>query len=252
VSGRRVASTVLPLLLAIAWSQVALAYRPFNGTDAAVADPGEVELELGPIQYFELGSVPVLFSPDVVFNYGIGPRWEFVLQGRLAHELLPDSQGPNLVDNGVFLKGVLREGTLQDKPGPSIAAEFGLLLPSTRDEPGTGAGLAVIVSQRWKALTIHLNAGAEMTRRQLVDAACSLIVEGPYSWPVRPVAEFYYEREYGGPEIVSGLVGAIWQVNDKLAVDLALRGGWIDGVAFREVRAGVTIGFGLFDSPARK
>src|SRR5215469_16751269 len=69
---------------------------------------------------------PRLFSPDVVLNYGIGERWELVLQGRLAHELLPDSQGPNLVDNGVFLKSVLREGTLQDKSGPSIATEFGL------------------------------------------------------------------------------------------------------------------------------
>jgi hypothetical protein len=33
-----------------------------------------------------------------------------------------------------------------------------------------------------------------------------------------------------------------------LAVDFALRGGWIDGVAFKEVRAGVTIDFGIFNS----
>src|SRR5215470_6127833 len=138
----------LLLLLAIAWSDPVLAYRPFNGTDAAVAEPGVVELELGPMQYFELGSTPILFSPDVVLNYGIGERWELVLQGRLAHELLPDSQGPNLIDNGVFLKSVLREGSLQDKSGPSIATEFGLLLPSTRDETGTGASIALIVSQR--------------------------------------------------------------------------------------------------------
>jgi hypothetical protein len=245
---RRTAGTILLLSLVVGWYGPAHAYRPFNGTDAAVAEPGVVELELGPIQYFELGSTPVLFSPDVVFNYGIGERWEFVLQGRLAHELLPDSPGPNLVDNGVFLKSVLREGSLQDKPGPSIATEFGLLLPATRDEPGTGAGLAVIVSQRWQALTLHLNAEVAMTRQKLADTAYSLIVEGPYSWPVRPVSEFFYEREFGGSEIGSGLVGAIWQVNDNLAVDFALRGGWIDGVAFKEVRAGVTIGFGLFGS----
>ena len=241
-------SAVRGLLLPVsmAWSQAAHAYRPFNGTDAAVAEPGVVELELGPMQYFELGSAPTLFSPDVVINYGIGERWELVLQGRLAHELLPDSQGPNLVDNGVFLKGVLREGSLQDKPGPSIATEFGLLLPSTRDEPGTGASLAVIVSQRWQALTLHLNAEVAMTRQQLVDTAYSVIVEGPYSWPVRPVAEFFYEHEYGGSETGSALVGAIWQVRDNLSVDFGLRGGWTDGVAFKEVRAGVTIGFGVF------
>ena len=243
---KRVAGAILAPVLVAAWTQGALAYRPFDGTDAAVAEPGVIELELGPVQYFELGSAPVLFSPDVVFNYGIGERWEFVLQGRLAHELLPDSQGPNLVGNGVFLKGVLREGSLQDKSGPSIATEFGLLLPSTRDEPGTGASLAMIVSQRWQALTLHLNAGAAMTRQQHADTAFSAIVEGPYDWPVRPVAEFFYEREYGGSETGSGLLGAIWQVRDNLAVDVGLRGGWTDGVPFKEIRAGVTIGFGVF------
>ena len=243
---QRAIGTILLPLLVIGGSGPALAYRPFNGTDAAVTEPGVAELELGPIQYFEAGSTPVLFSPDAVFNYGVGERWEFVLQGRLAHELLPDSQGPNLVDNGVFLKGVLREGSLQDKSGPSIATEFGLLLPATRDDPGTGASLALIVSQRWQALTLHLNAEVAMTRQQHPDTAYSVIVEGPYSWPVRPVAEFFYERDFGGSEIGSGLVGALWQVNDNLAVDFALRGGWIDGVAFKEVRAGVTIGFGVF------
>ncbi len=243
--GRQVPARVL-LLLAIGWNRGAVAYRPFNGTDAAVAEPGVVELELGPIQYFELGQTPILFSPDMVLNYGIGERWEHVLQGRLSHELLPDSQGPNLVDNGVFLKGILREGSLQDKSGPSIATEFGLLLPSTRDEPGTGASLVFIVSQRWQALTVHLSAEVAMTRRQLPDTAFSVILEGPYSWPARPAAEFFHEREYGGSEIGSGLVAAIWQVNDNLAVDLGLRGGWVDGVAFKEIRAGVTIGFGVF------
>jgi hypothetical protein len=248
VNGRRIVGGLLLLSSALADSHEALAYRPFNGTDAAVAEPGFLELELGPIQYFEVGSTPILFSPDVVLNYGIGERWELVLQGRLAHELLPDSQGPNLIDNGVFLKGVLREGTLQDKPGPSIATEFGLLLPATRDDPGTGASLALIVSQRWRNLTLHLNAEASMTRQQFFETDYSIIIEGPYSWPVRPVAEFFYEREFGGSEIGSGLVGAIWQVSDHLAVDFALRGGWIDGVAFKEVRAGVTIDFGVFAS----
>jgi hypothetical protein len=30
------------------WPGVASAYRPFDGTDAAVADPGELEIELQP------------------------------------------------------------------------------------------------------------------------------------------------------------------------------------------------------------
>src|SRR5262249_50139891 len=109
----------------------------------------------------------------------IGERWEFVLQGRLAHDLLPDSQGPNLADNGVFLKCILREGSLQDKSGPSIATEFGLLLPSTRDEPGTGARLARIVSPPWQSFTPHLNAEVAMTRQQFPDTASASSSRGP-------------------------------------------------------------------------
>ena len=46
------------------------------------------------------------------------------------------------------MKGVLREGALQDKTGPSLATEFGVLLPGIRDDPGIGASLAGILSQR--------------------------------------------------------------------------------------------------------
>ena len=43
----RAACRVL-LALAVAWPIAALAYRPFDSTDAAVADRGELEMELGP------------------------------------------------------------------------------------------------------------------------------------------------------------------------------------------------------------
>jgi len=33
----------------------ARAYRPFDGTDAAVADKGEVEIELGPVGFVKQG-----------------------------------------------------------------------------------------------------------------------------------------------------------------------------------------------------
>ena len=64
---------------------------------------------------------------------------------------------------------MLREGVLQDKTGPSVATEFGLLLPGIRDEHGTGASLAGIVSQRWEWGTLHLNTAAALTRDQHAD-----------------------------------------------------------------------------------
>ena len=61
--------------------RAALAYRPFDGTDADVAERGEFELELGPLGYFRLGGTNFLIVPGAVLNYGILPRTELVLQG---------------------------------------------------------------------------------------------------------------------------------------------------------------------------
>ena len=44
---------------------------------------------------------------------------------------------------------------------------------------------------------------------------------------------------------ISGLVGAIWQVQDNLSFDVAFRHAAVNGVPVNEVRAGLTIGFPL-------
>ena len=46
---KRTAASALVGLCAIGWAVPAFAYRPFDGTDAAVADFGEVEIEFQPI-----------------------------------------------------------------------------------------------------------------------------------------------------------------------------------------------------------
>ena len=71
------------------------------------------------------------------------------------------------------------------------------------------------------------------------------ILEAPSKWKVRPVAEVFYEREFSVEETVSGLVGLIWQVNDKLAVDVAYRHALANGHSVEEVRAGVTFAIPL-------
>jgi hypothetical protein len=243
--GARIAGAVLAPILAMAWHGDALAYRPFDGTDAAIAEPGQVEVELGPAQYLQIGSERSLVAPTVVFNYGLSERWELVLQGEAVHSLMQDSPKSSLVGNGLFLKGILREGSLQGKPGPSIATEFGFLLPDLNGDPtsGTGGSVAGIVSQQWPWMTVHLNAAVAFTRQQTADAFVGLIVEGPHDWPLRPVAEVFYERDFGGVTTRSALVGAIWQVRDNIAFDVALRGAQVNDQPLREVRFGVTFGF---------
>jgi hypothetical protein len=132
----RNAGLVLSPILAIAWCGDAQAYRPFDGTDAAIAEPGQVEIELGHAQYLQIGPERMLVAPTIVFNYG-------------------------------------------------------------------------------------------------------------HDWPLRPVAEIFYERDFGGVTTTSALVGAIWQVRDNIAFDVGLRGAQVNDQPLREVRFGVTFGFPL-------
>ena len=231
------------------WSGEATAYRPFDGTDAAVAETGEIEIELGPVEYLRAGAERTLLAPDLRINYGFIQGGEAALEGKLTHGLTAGIPSTSLVESQALLKGVLREGTLQEKPGPSIATEFGVLLQGINDQHGTGGVLNGIVSQRWDWGTVHLNAQIERTREQHADYFLDSIIEGPHDWAVRPVAEFFYESDVSLFRTGSALVGAIWQVQDNIAVDFGLRGARTNGQTAGEIRAGVTIAFGVAKAP---
>ncbi len=103
-------------------------YRPFVSTDAVVADPQELEVELGYFSLKHMEGKNTIIIPQVVLNYGFVRNWEVV--GEFAVEKPPDASA-RLVDPGLFLKAVLQEGTLQNKDGVSFAVEVGPLFPST-------------------------------------------------------------------------------------------------------------------------
>ena len=245
---RRVAAWATATALTC-WCREVEAYRPFDGTDAAVAETSEMEIELGPVEYLREGAERTLFAPDLRINYGFISGWEAALEGKLTHGLTAGVPGTSLVESQALLKGVLREGSLQEKPGPSIATEFGVLLPGINDQHGTGAVLNGIVSQRWDWGTVHLNTQIELTRQQHADYFLDSIIEGPHDWPVRPVGEFFYESDVSLFRSGSALVGAIWQVQDNIAVDFGLRGARVNGQTAGEIRAGVTFAFGVTKGP---
>jgi hypothetical protein len=237
---------ILGGLLAGLFCSSALAYRPFDGTDAAVADFGEFEVEAQPLGYERDGNSKFLIAPAYVLNYGFEKNWELVIQGE-AHTPL-DSYTPEMFSaNQVFLKHVVREGVLQDKTGPSIATEFGVLLPGLNTEPGTGAHWAWIVSDRFEWGTIHLNGQAELSRDQKADLFASAIIEGPSTWTVRPVSEFYVEDVVGKEKTISALLGLIYQASKDVAYDFAVREALTDGRPVTEIRAGITFAFPLGD-----
>jgi hypothetical protein len=153
------------LVCGLALSRSARAYRPFDSTDASVADTGEFELEAGPAGYLRIGPSRYLVAPALIANLGLFDRCEAVLQGRELILLEGVSGEPHTRwnDNEASLKFVLRKGSLQGESGVSIATELGLLLPG-QSEPGIGASGSLLVSQRWWFATLHLNLAAERTR----------------------------------------------------------------------------------------
>src|SRR5262245_66454320 len=65
-------------IVSIAWlccPTTTLAYRPFDGTDASVADLGEFETEFQPAGALWEGSQTTLIAPDLVFNFGFKENW---------------------------------------------------------------------------------------------------------------------------------------------------------------------------------
>src|SRR5262252_10628573 len=77
----------------------AFAYRPFDGTDAAVTEPGKAEVELQPAGRLQEGSQSFLVAPGIVINFGVVKGLELVFEGRLL-EPLSSSEPPNLTDAG--------------------------------------------------------------------------------------------------------------------------------------------------------
>ncbi len=225
-------------------ASLAFAYRPFDGTDAAVADLKQIEIEFQAFGWQHDASQTTLIAPGVRFNYGFAERWELVVEGRLETPLSPGGVS-SLAANGAFLKYVVKPGVLQEQTGLSIATEFGALLPEVNGDRGTGFSWAGIVSQRWDWGTAHFNVETDLTRDQRGEAFLSVILEGPAKWKVRPVVEVSYDKVWTQTESYSGLVGAIWQVKDNLSFDAAYRYGVVNRQPVNEIRAGLTFAFGV-------
>jgi hypothetical protein len=192
-----------------------------------------------------------------VLNLGLLHRWELVVdfQNYVGIDQPPGEARDRLLDTDVLLKSVLVEGSVQGKgDGPSVAAEFGPLVPNIQGEEGFGASLDVIVSQHWRQLTLHLNDWVELSRGDLRPSIFEgLIIEGSQDEPVRPVSEWFIEHDFGAKSTsFSGLVGAIWRASDALDFDVGLRESSSSGQRATEVRLGLTWTVGIWDANSRR
>jgi hypothetical protein len=233
-------------VVAIGWVHSAAAYRPFDGTDADVAEPGEAELEIGPVGYHREGTSRFIVAPALVANYGFLPGLEAVFEGRQHVLLTAPRYSSQLQDVAFSVKSLLRSGSLQGGRGISVALEVGMLLPGSESRWGTHVGS--IFSLQLPAMTLHLNLANNILYSLRYEAAASLIAEGPERWRIRPVAEVLLERDFGAARFFDGvaesaLVGAIARWSDAIAVDMGARFGRVHGEHEEEARVGFTWAF---------
>jgi hypothetical protein len=236
----------LAFLVVVAVAAPARAYRPFDETDADVAETRDFELELGPFGYTHDASGGA-FTPGFVLNYGLVPRVELVFDASRALRFggLEAAARRRALDTAMLAKVVVRQGCLQGHEGPSVAVEGGALLPTLPAAGDPGASLTAIASQRWPALTVHVDLEGDRTREHTFAFIGGAILEGPITWTVRPVAESYVAREDNVPTVVSGLGGAIWRASEHLDLDAAFRVARQGDENIYEVRAGFTWTIGL-------
>ena len=206
----------------------AYAYRPFNSTDAAVAARGEMEIECGPFGYIVEVDGRFVVIPSVILNVGVAEGWEVVIEGRNFVTTRSDvaKRRDTVRETALSVKGIVRQGSLQDRTGPSVGLEASLLLPGIGTDPGIGASILGIVSQRWSALTVHANGALLIPHEHTLGGIASAIVECPSRWPIRPVAAWVLE--HNGGRTVCGLGGGLWHVRQK----------WSIGGGCRRARAG--------------
>src|SRR4051812_13517051 len=71
------------LVVWLSCPRVAMAYRPFVSTDAAVTDKGVSEVDLGLVDFANYRGQNTLTAPALRYNLGFAKNWEVAVEGAL-------------------------------------------------------------------------------------------------------------------------------------------------------------------------
>ena len=231
-------------IVVLAWSSSALGYRPFVSPDAAVADPKEIEIELGYFTLHRTNDDSTFVIPRTVLNYGVFKNWELVAE--FGVQRAPDAE-LDVIDPAISLKGVLKEGVLQDKSGFSFAVEVSALLPSTEArERRFGFESLGILSDQLGPFTFHLNAGLGIERSTGDPVGIwGVIAELPVAKAVRLVGEVNGEKPRRSDQRDSVLLGIIWRpwAEKNLWLDAGIRRGFTRAAPDWQFTLGITFSF---------
>ena len=176
-----------------AWPCAASADRPSDGTDAAVADLGELEVEWQSVGARRESSQTTLIAPATVMNIGVAPGWEAVFEGQLETPLSSSTPtslaAPEPSSSMSFVQAACKHGWAEHSDG--------VLLPDSQGNPGTGASLAGIVSQRWDWGTMHLNGEAVLTRNHAPICSWARSLKGRPIGRSGPLTRYFRRRSSG-------------------------------------------------------
>lgn len=220
---------------------VASAYRPFDLTDADVATRHHFEIELGPAEFVKVDAERSIRAPNLTLNYGLATGRELVLEGanHVSLESTPDEPRMKLEGLAFAMKQVMRRGSLQDEPGPSIAMEDAILFPE-RGEKHLGAAVNLIASSASKRGSAHFNIEAERLPEGRNAGSAGLIFESSDHFGVAPAIELRIEAVDGGLPEESTILGLIYVPGRETECDVALRLARSGDERIFEIRAGVT------------
>jgi hypothetical protein len=247
----RLAAASLTCLQWLCGARPAWAYRPFDGTDASVAEPGELEVEAGPSQFYRYGGHSYLVTPAGVLNLGFARDFEAIVDFSpfVALETVPGQRRVRLLGNDALVKWVLRHGVLQGERGISVAFEGGPLLPDVHGQNRFGAQARLIFSYAWPSFAVHFNEQADLGRSGNLALFSGVILEGPQRLMIRPVAELFVAKERRAGAAYSALLGAIWPFSAAVTFDAGLRLAREDDAGAVEARLGLTWISSLWSTP---
>jgi hypothetical protein len=221
------------------WAPTASAYV-LDANDARTVAPGGLELEFQPAGWYQTFGPEgerYLIAPSVMVYAGLADGWDLIVIGRGYVGLEGGDQTRySVTDNGVFTRLLVREGSYAgDDAGPSIAIQLGVILPSWRDEEGAGASAALLISQEWTQLDLHLNVQVDRRRSGRPGVFATIALEGPLEWPVHGIVEAYVDVEDGSREL--SVLGALSIApKDRWTIGGGVRYFDVDGTRGIEVR----------------
>jgi hypothetical protein len=214
--------------------------------DARVVEMGAFEAELQPIGYYQLlagGEDHEIVAPSSQIYFGFAEGWDFIFltRGFVLLDDLPEQSDYVLAQQMVGVRAMIVHGAYSDEglEGPSLTAQFAVLLPDIGGPGRTGVNAALLFAQQWDFATLHLNVWVNTSSDRPLNLFFAAAIEGPIAWDVRPTIEVWLDVTLDGEPQISSLLGAVIDLNDEVALEAGVRmGGW-EGWMDLEVRASV-------------